>query len=289
MHKSNAVSIPVILPIYYLFIFFVFVVFKALLTKLNFRSMLINYKFSSFIQECLFPIGSWRIQHLVVDDQKWSRMTHAQKIATLDAYKNTGVDGKRTHLDVPDVVTTDTSEITISDKHLPTTALESGITTIPMPILERRFDKANRLLELPENIIPKPGATDGSYIVPGHSNTIHIVTPGKGVSLKCDRSCVNVPTRICEHILAVAQTQGSLNEFFAWYKRSKRGPRLLDMALGSTPKSAGRKPSNRKRSNRQKIPSHRSKRSSSRGWIWVSQCSRRKNSSEYHTKPNNFE
>ena len=181
-------------------------------------------------------------------------MTHAQKIATLDAYKNTGMEGKKTHLDVPDVVTTDASEITISDKRLPITALESGITAVPMPILETMFDKANRLLELPENIIPKPGGTDGSYIVPGHSNTIHIVTPGKGGSLKCDRSCVNVSTRICEHILAVAQTQGSLNEFFAWYKRSKRGPRLLDMALGSAPKSAGRKPSNRKRSNRQKSP-----------------------------------
>ena len=179
-------------------------------------------------------------------------MTHAQKIATLDTYKNTGMQGKKTHLDVPDDDTTDTSEITVSDKHLPITALESGITTIPIPILETMFDKANRLLELPENIIPKPGATDGSYIVPGHSNTIHIVTPGKGGSLKCDRSCVNISTRICEHILAVAQTEGSLNEFFAWYKRSKRGPRLLDMALGSAPKSAGRKPSNRKRSNRQK-------------------------------------
>ena len=89
------------------------------------------------------------------------------------------MEGKKTHLDVPHVVTTDPSEITISDKHLPITALESGITTIRMPILETRFDKANRLLELPENIIPKPGARDNSYIVPGQSNTIQIVTPGK--------------------------------------------------------------------------------------------------------------
>jgi hypothetical protein len=108
-----------------------------------------------------------------------------------------------------------------------------------MPILETVFDKANRLLDSPENIIPKPGATDGSYIVPGYSNTIHIVTPGKGGSLKCDRDCVNNSTKLCEHILAVAQTRGSLSEFFAWYKRSKHGPRLLDMALGGAPKTAG--------------------------------------------------
>ena len=111
-------------------------------------------------------------------------MTHAQKIAMLDTYKNTGMEGKKTHLDVPDDNTMGNSEIAVLDKHPPITALESGITTIPMPILETMFDKANRLLELPENIIPKPGGTDGSYIVPGHSNTIHIVTPEKGGSLK---------------------------------------------------------------------------------------------------------
>ena len=81
-------------------------------------------------------------------------MTRAQKIATLDAYQNTGMEGKKTHLDVLDVVTTDTSEITISDKHLPITALESGITTIPMPILETMFDKANRLLEYQKTLFP---------------------------------------------------------------------------------------------------------------------------------------
>ena len=82
-------------------------------------------------------------------------MTHAQKIATLDTYiQEHWNGGKKTHLDVPDDDTTDTSEITVSDKHLPITALESGITTFHMPILETMFDKANHLLELPENIIP---------------------------------------------------------------------------------------------------------------------------------------
>ena len=84
------------------------------------------------------------------------------------------------------------------------------------------------------------------------SNKIHIVTPGKGGSIKCDQSCINSSTKICEHVLAVAQVRGTINEFLAYYKRSKQGPNLLEMSLGSAPKSAGRKPSHRKKSNKQK-------------------------------------
>ena len=117
------------------------------------------------------------------------------------------------------------------------TASDSGVTTVPMPILSAMFEKANRLLQTPSNVIPKPGASNGSFIVVGHGNTIHSVTPGKGGCLKCDRTCVNSSTRICEHVLAVAQVRGTLQEFLSWFRRSKRGPNALEMALGSGPKN----------------------------------------------------
>ena len=89
---------------------------------------------------------------------------------------------------------------------------------------------------------------------------IHIVTHGKGGSLKCDRACVNSSTKICEHVLAVAQVRGSINELLAWYRSKRRADtkegiikdKVLDMALGNAPKSTGKKPSNRKKSNSQK-------------------------------------
>jgi hypothetical protein len=43
-----------------------------------------------------------------------------------------------------------------------------------------------------------------------------------------------------------------LSEFLTWYRRSKRGPKILEMALGSAPKNAGRKPSTRKKTNKKK-------------------------------------
>jgi hypothetical protein len=56
----------------------------------------------------------------------------------------------------------------------------------------------------------------------GYANNIHIVTHGKAGSLKCDPACVNSSTNICEHVLAVAQVRGSLNEFLAWYRSKRR-------------------------------------------------------------------
>ena len=76
-----------------------------------------------------------------------------------------------------------------------------------------------------------------------------MIVPG---SLKCDRACVNFSTNICEHVLGVAQVRDSFREFLNWYKSSKKGPQLLEMALGSGPKNAGKKPSRRKRTNKQK-------------------------------------
>lgn len=95
--------------------------------------------------------------------------------------------------------------------------------------------------------MPKPGATDGSFVVAGTSNKLHVVTPGKGGSLKCDCSCVDSSRKMCEHTLAVAQVSGKLQEFLAWYKRSRKGPKMIDMAVSGGLKSAGSKPNKRKR------------------------------------------
>ena len=62
---------------------------------------------------------------------------------------------------------------------IPLSAAESGNASIPMPILDSMFERANRLLESPENVISKPDATDDSFIVAGYSNKINVVTPGK--------------------------------------------------------------------------------------------------------------
>ena len=125
-----------------------------------------------------------------------------------------------------------------------------------MAILEAMLEKAANLIAIPGNVIPKPGATDGSFVVVGACNKIHVVTPGKGGSLLCDGSCVDHSTKMCEHTLDVAQVTNKLEEFIAWYKRTRRDPKMTGMAVSGGPKSAGNKPSKRKRTNAKSQPVH---------------------------------
>ena len=78
---------------------------------------------------------------------------------------------------------------------LSVTAMESGITEVPIVILAT-FEKANELLRHEDLIVNKPGTDDGSYIVASHTNQIYCVTPGKGESFKIDQNCVNATTKI---------------------------------------------------------------------------------------------
>ena len=91
------------------------------------------------------------------------------------------------------------------------------------------FEKAKYLLQKKGLVVPKPGATDGPYIVAGNivagnANNVYTVTPRKGNSLKCDRACVNIKSKICEHVLAAAEHISVLSEFLKCFTSSKSGP-----------------------------------------------------------------
>lgn len=190
-----------------------------------------------------------RFKHLAVDDNMWGRLSHPQRASKVSKFLSTGMDRDE---DSAGQERNFAMEIDGNATRLTLTAEESGITTVPLAVLQTMFDKANDLLSKPDLVIPQPGASNGAFIVAGHSNRIFSVLPGKGASLKCDRNCKNNTTGICEHILAVACRRGTLKDFLSCFKRSKKGASLTDMALQGGPKTAGRKPSNRKRTNAKK-------------------------------------
>ena len=184
------------------------------------------------------------------DESKWGRMTLEQRKKVLKKFEDMDMDCMPLDT-LQDDENTTTSSRSQADScpHLSVPLNGVKIQTIPAPILASMYQKANQLLSKPDHVVPKPGASNGSFIVAGSSDTIHVVTPGKGGSLTCDRSCIHRKTKLCEHILAVAEKKGSLNELLLWYKRSKAGPKITEMALSSGPKNAGKKPSARKKSN----------------------------------------
>ncbi len=214
-------------------------------------------------ERAVFNRGPYEVahafKHLSVDDSKWNGMNLVQRKAAIKKFMDAGVDILSNQTEEAKEAKTPADDVDLNTesglhKRMTIFAADSGITTIPMPILQTMFEKADKLVSTDGNVILKPGGTDGAYVVAGHSNRILIVTPGKGGALSCDRSCPNRSTRLCEHALAVAAHRGSLKEFIAWFKRSKNGPNLTAMALHGAPKTAGKKQSTRKRTNKKKDP-----------------------------------
>lgn len=205
-------------------------------------------------ERAIFGRGPYRVRqdftHLEVKDCNWGKMTQQQKVRKVAEFFKAGMDQRRGNLDVEaDADKPETSNSTT----LSISTLESGIQRVPMPTLELIFEKVNHLLSTPGLVVPQPGSSNGSFIVAGHSNRFYSVTPGKGGALRCDRACIHSATRICEHTLAVAGRTGTLKDFIAWFGRAKKGATVVDLAMQGGPKSAGKKPSRRKRSNAKKV------------------------------------
>ena len=144
------------------------------------------------------------------------------------------------------------STISGSDNNLSTSPKDSGRNTVLLSVLETMFEKAKSLVRNDGLVLEKPGATDGSCIVAGSANRIFCVSSGEGWSFKCDRSCINSRTKICEHVIAVVEKCGKLQQFVEWFRRSKCGASVSALALNGAPKSMGRKRNGRKRSNKKR-------------------------------------
>ena len=109
-------------------------------------------------------------------------------------------------------------------------------------MLEVMFEKASSLIQTDGLVIPKPGSSDGSYLVTETCNRIFCVKSGKGGSFKCDRTCTNSTTNIREHVIAVAEKCGKLPDFVQWFRRSKSRPSLAGLALNGAPKLVEKNP-----------------------------------------------
>ena len=82
--------------------------------------------------------------------------------------------------------------------------------------------------------------------------------PGKGNRFICDSECCHFKSiGICSHTVAVAELNGKLLEFVAFYKKTKRVPNLTSMATSGMPKGKGRKGSEppRKRKRKETVES----------------------------------
>ena len=141
-----------------------------------------------------------------VNDFKWGQLTAQQRLTKIKEFRNVCMSEKDKDHENYSTISGSANNLSISPK-------DSGINTVPLSVLERMFEKAKSLVRNDGLVLEKPGATDGSYIVAGSANRIFCVSSGKGGSFKCDRSCINSRTKICKHVIVVAEKCGKLQQF----------------------------------------------------------------------------
>ena len=112
-----------------------------------------------------------------VNDFKLGQLTAQQRLTKVKELRNVCMSGK-------DKDPEKYSAIIESDNNLLISPKDSGINTVPLSVLEKKFTKAKCLLRNDGLVLEKPGATDNSYIVAGSAKRIFYVSSGKGRSFK---------------------------------------------------------------------------------------------------------
>eukprot|EP00112_Aurelia_sp_Birch-Aquarium-sp1_P010637 Seg2265.2 transcript_id=Seg2265.2/GoldUCD/mRNA.D3Y31 product="hypothetical protein" protein_id=Seg2265.2/GoldUCD/D3Y31 len=137
--------------------------------------------------------------------------------------------------------------------------IESGITFPPISIIEEMFSDAAVVLKSGNNIVEAPGASGSTHIVMNELKpTEPFVVCIKANIISCvkDRCFRYTAYRICHHILSVAEKQGKLPDFIAWYNKTNRSNMSSVAAIGHS-SSAGKKAT--KSTQRRKGPANRKK------------------------------
>ena len=132
---------------------------------------------------------------------------------------------------------------------------ESVIDTawIPTGSLKDIWLKAKRLVTVPGLVVPVPGQPSTSHrMVASKHNEPHHVVYKPSNQFTCSGICPHFTTyKICQHIVAAAETTGKLTKLCEWWKRQSHSPDIESLAMLGLPKGvAGQKGSIPKHSRR---------------------------------------
>ena len=114
--------------------------------------------------------------------------------------------------------------------------------------------KAVKLLQEENAIVPARGqSAEARMVLSSSSKTPHMVVPTKGGGFSCDSNCPNWKSMgLCAHSVAVAHSNGKLQEFVNFVKKKKKVPNVTALVTTTMPKGRGRKggaPPHKKHSN----------------------------------------
>ena len=124
----------------------------------------------------MFGKGTYRLrkgfERYFADDFQWGQLTAQQRLRKVDVFKKATMNNKEEFLE-------EYASQCLPKQGLSLSAKDCKIDKGPLSILEVMFEKAVFLFQTDGLVIPKPGSSDGSYVVAGTCNRIFSVTPGK--------------------------------------------------------------------------------------------------------------
>ena len=133
----------------------------------------------------------------------------------------------------------------IQVQYLSLSVQDAGIESLPKPVVDGIWNKAEKLLNEPGQVIEGPGTSSPTCYVVGStsSDRPHIVKhSSKSGQFLCEPCCAMwQSSKICSHCVAAAQFSGNLEKFVEWYKASKYKPNLSKLAQVDMPKGTGQK------------------------------------------------
>ena len=146
----------------------------------------------------MFGKGPYRLrkgfERYSVDDFQWGQLTAQQRLRKVDVFKKATMNDKEEFVE-------EYSSQCSSKQGLSLSAKECKIDKVPLSILEVMFEKAASLIQTDALVFPNPW----SSVVAVTCNRTFCLTPSKGGTFKCDSTCINSTTNICDYVSAVAE------------------------------------------------------------------------------------
>ena len=115
--------------------------------------------------------------------------------------------------------------------------------SVAAAILESIWNKASQLLHTSNSIAVAPGLDPKSHtVISASGNRPHLVQAKKTGQYVCDKACGNWNSlSMCSHTVAVAEVNGELSKFVAWFVKAKKKASVSKLVLTGMPEGRGRK------------------------------------------------
>ena len=199
-------------------------------------------------------------QYLQVTESRWfvmtqeQRKTHLSKLQSvvlkstigekeLDICSKPSNSPAPTSLQLSSPFNGDNAAVHMSTSSELSVHVNTAVTLVNIPItcLEGIWIKAKKLMETDGAIAPAPGQLPEARMVLSYSGKPpHMVTPKRMGDFSCDSSCPNWKLLgICSRSVAVAETNGRLQEFLS--AKKKKTPSVTGLLTTNMPKGRGRK------------------------------------------------